>query len=271
MFSVLFCSTSTYLICTVWQRRTTVPSVHVQATWHFTTLTPQQSTPQKLPVELVDLELGLPINIEKSAALYICPSAKKSNHLLSTPPILLSGTPVNVVTEMASPGCYCGESTGWSSQVNYVASKVSQKIGILRRNIHQLSPSARRLFYLAVIQPDLEYTATATIPFLSISLRDRLCFVWRRAMRCVAGADWQAEVAPILQIENSSFNVNRTSLGTPVCCCRTRMCSKINSSLSLSLSLHKTKLYRTLSSNQGKRKFSSTILSLVSARHALIH
>ena len=67
--------------------------------------------------------------------------------------------------------------------------------------------------------------------------------------------------------EKSPFNVNRTSMGTPVCCCRAKMCSKIGSSLSV----HKTKFYRTFSSNQGKRKFSSTILSLLSARHALIH
>ena len=57
------------------------------------------------------VDLGLPINVEKSAALLICPSAKKSNHLPSMPPILLCGTPVNVVTENASPGCYCGQST----------------------------------------------------------------------------------------------------------------------------------------------------------------
>ena len=116
----------------------------------------------------------------------------------------------------------------WSSQVNSVISKVSQKIGILRRNIHQLSdkcedaffsanerskgegkgkeeegkerggkgerereigsealaetekianapagnhqlsPSARRLFYLAVIQPDLEYAATTACPLLCV-------------------------------------------------------------------------------------------------------
>ena len=147
--------------------------------------------------ELVDL--GLPINVEKSAALLICPSAKKSNHLPSTPPILLCRTPVNVVTEMRLLGVIVDNQLSWSSQVNSVISKVSQKIGILRRNIHQLSPSARRLFYLAVIQPDLEYAATATIPFMSTSLRDRLCSVWRRAVRCVAGADWQAEVAPILK------------------------------------------------------------------------
>ena len=145
------------------------------------------------------MDLGLPINVEKSAALLICPSAKKSNHLPSTPPILLCGTPVNVVTEMRLLGVIVDNQLSWSSQVNSVISKVSQKIGILRRNIHQLSPSARRLFYLAVIQPDLEYAATATIPFMSTSLRDRLCSVWRRAVRCVAGADWQAEVAPILK------------------------------------------------------------------------
>ena len=149
--------------------------------------------------ELVDL--GLPINVEKSAASLICPSAKKSNHLPSTPPILLCGTPVNVVTEMRLLGVIVDNQLSWSSQVNSVISKASQKIGILRRNIHQLSPSARRLFfsYLAVIQPDLEYAAAATIPFMSTSLRDRLCSVWRRAVRCVAGADWQAEVAPILK------------------------------------------------------------------------
>ena len=135
------------------------------------------------------MDLGFPINVEKSAALVICPSAKKSNHLPSTPPILLCGTPVNVVTEMRLLGVIVDNQLSWSSQVNSVISKVSQKIGILRRNIHQLSPSARRLFHLAVIQPDLEYAATATIPFMSTSLRDRLCSVWRRAVRCVAGAD----------------------------------------------------------------------------------
>ena len=100
----------------------------------------------------------------------------------------------------------------WSSEVNSVISKVSQKIGILRRNIYHLSPSARRLFYLAVIQPDLEYAATATIPFVSISLRDRLCSVWWWAVRCVAGADWQAEVAPILKTHRLTSIEHRWAL-----------------------------------------------------------
>ena len=60
----------------------------------------------------------LVINVEKSAALLICPSAKKSNHLPSTPPILLCGTPVNVVTEMRLLGVIVDNQLSWSSQVN---------------------------------------------------------------------------------------------------------------------------------------------------------
>ena len=181
-------------------------SVYLQKTWHFSTLTPQQSTPQNTVCaalntkidELVDL--GLSIYIEKSAALHICPSAKKSNHLPSTSSILLSGTPVNVVTEMRLLGVIVDNQLSWSSQVNSVISKVSQKIGVLRRSIYQLSPSARRPSLLSVIPRDLEFAAAATIPFMSISLRDRLCSVWRRAVRCVAGRIGKPEVAPNLKL-----------------------------------------------------------------------
>ena len=119
---------------------------------------------------------------------------------------------MNVETEMRLLGIIVDNQLSCSSQVNSVISKVSQKIGILRRNIHQLSPSARRLFYLGVIQPDLEYAATATIPFMSTSLCDRLCSVWRRAVHCVAGADWQAEVAHILKNHRLTLIEHRWAL-----------------------------------------------------------
>ena len=99
--------------------------------------------------ELVDF--GLPINIKKSAALHICPPVKKSNQLPRTPRILLCGIPVNVVTEMRLLDVIVDNQLSWSPKVNSVILKVSQKIGILRRNKHQLSPSARHLFFL----PDL--------------------------------------------------------------------------------------------------------------------
>ena len=74
----------------------------------------------------------------------------------------------------------------WSPHVETVISKVCRKIGILQRNkhVHQLKHFARRLFNLAIIQPDLEieYAAVSTVPFMSASLRGRLCSVWRRAV-----------------------------------------------------------------------------------------
>ena len=107
--------------------------------------------------------------------------------------------------EMRLLGVIVDNQLSWSSKVNPVKSNVCQKIGILGRKnkekLHLLSPSAPRLFYLAIIQPGLQFAPTATISFMSISLRDRLCSAWRRrAVRCdVAGADWQAEVNPILK------------------------------------------------------------------------
>ena len=79
------------------------------------------------------------------------------------------------------------------------SSPVCRKIGILQRNKHQLTHFACRLFYVAVIQPDLEHAAVLTVPFMSASLRGCLCSVWRRAVRCIAGADWQADVVPMLK------------------------------------------------------------------------
>ena len=53
--------------------------------------------------------------------------------------------------------------------------------------------------------------------------------------------------------EKSSFNVNRTSLGTPVCCCRAKMCSKIGSSLTrLSFTEHS---HQTRGSGNSLRPF----------------
>ena len=147
------------------------------------------------------MELGLPINIEKSAALYIHPSApiRKVTSSMSTPTVLLNGTPIKIVTEMRVLGVIVDNKLSWSPHVESVISKVCWKIGILQRNKHQLTHVARRLFYLAIIQPDLEYAAVSTVPFMSASLRGRLCSVWRRAVRCIAGADWQADVAPLLK------------------------------------------------------------------------
>ena len=76
--------------------------------------------------------------------------------------------------------------------------KVGQRIGVLRRSFRQLSAESRRLFLISVIQPDLEYAASVTVPTMSSQLRDRLVAVWRKAVRCAAGTRWQDELPPLL-------------------------------------------------------------------------
>ena len=63
-------------------------------------------------------------------------------------------------------------------------------------------------------------------------------------MRCVAGADWQAEVAPILKNHRLTSIENRWALQFAVV---VRRCVQKSAplSLSLSLSVHKVKFYRT--------------------------
>ena len=95
-------------------------------------------------------------------------------------------------------------------------------------NKHQLTHFARRLFYLAIIQPDLEYAAVSTVPFMSASLRGRLCSVWRRAVRCIAGADWQADVAPLLKNHRLTHIEHRWAL--QIAACHPQMYSKISPS-----------------------------------------
>ena len=69
----------------------------------------------------------------------------------------------------------------WSDHVGSVAAKVSQNIGCLRRIWGQLSENARRLYFLAVIQPYLEFCAVVTCTQLSRKDRERLLEIRRHA------------------------------------------------------------------------------------------
>ena len=89
-----------------------------------------------------------------------------------------------------------------SAHVDAVHSKVARKIGALRRSSRQLTRQARRSFFLTVIQPDLEYSAVACIPNMPEIQKQRLLTLWRKAVRCVAGAERHADVDPICNIRS---------------------------------------------------------------------
>ena len=85
----------------------------------------------------------------------------------------------------------------WSAHVDAVHSMVARKIGAMKRSSRQLTWQARRSFFSTVIQPDLEYSAVACIPNMPEFQKQRLLTLWRKAVRCVAGAEHHADVDPI--------------------------------------------------------------------------
>ena len=88
----------------------------------------------------------------------------------------------------------------WSLHVDSICKKVGRKIGALRRTYRQLTPTARRKFFVSVIPPDLEYAASATIPFMPTGQQDRLVALWRKAVRCMAGVQPQDDVLKLTHV-----------------------------------------------------------------------
>ena len=89
----------------------------------------------------------------------------------------------------------------WKDHVDQVCLKVNRKIGALRRSFCQLTPTARRTFFLSVIslQPDLENAASAIVPSMAVSQKNRLLATWRRAVRCATGSGCQDNVTPLVK------------------------------------------------------------------------
>ena len=93
-------------------------------------------------------------------------------------------------------GVILDSNLSWKDHVDQVCLKVNRKIGALRRSFRQLTPSARRAFF---IQPDLEYAASAIEPSMAVSQKNRLLATWRRPVRCAAGSGSQHNVAPLVK------------------------------------------------------------------------
>ena len=131
--------------------------------------------------------------------MIISPRSFKCDFQDNTCSIRYYNNAIKLVTKTRLLAVVIGNRLSWSDQVDAVCSKVGRKIGALQRSIRQLSLPARQAFLLSVIQPDLEYAASATVFSMSASLRDRLIAVWKRAVRCAAGAGSFESFQPLLK------------------------------------------------------------------------
>ena len=84
---------------------------------------------------------------------------------------------------------------GHLTGVDLICKKVGRKIGALRRTYRQLTPMKRRQFFVSVIQPDLEYAASATSR--SCRLVNKIDF-WH-SVRYMAGVQPQIDVLLLIR------------------------------------------------------------------------
>ena len=111
--------------------------------------------------------------------------------------VLLGKSPVAQVHSAKLLGVIADECLACTEHVNKVFRKVGRKIGVLRRTFRQLTPKARRQFLISVIQPYLDYASAAMVPFMPAIQRNRLCALWRKAVRCAAGVNKQDDISPL--------------------------------------------------------------------------
>ena len=81
--------------------------------------------------------------------------------------IQYNGHCVTQVNKSRLLGVIVDDKLSWSEHVHAVCSKLARKTGALGRTFRQLTPATRRMYFISLIQPDLEYAASAILPSMS--------------------------------------------------------------------------------------------------------
>jgi len=113
------------------------------------------------PIVLWNAENRMVLNEKKTKAMIVTSSSKMSklpDHLS----ININGSQIETVPSEKLLGVYIDPTLTWSTHIDYICKKISQRLGILRRIRHNLTYGARLAFYNCLI----------------LSLMDYCCVVW---------------------------------------------------------------------------------------------
>ena len=141
---------------------------------------------------------GLSVNAIKTVVMPISPPSLASSVQID---VSCDEKILKQVSSHKCLGLIVDSRLSWEEHVNSAVSKASQRIGCLWRIRRQISPKARRLFFLAVIQPCLEYCAAVFCTQISVAGRERVLAVFRRGIRAVCGAKpWESTQPLMVQL-----------------------------------------------------------------------
>ena len=76
----------------------------------------------------------------------------------------LCGTFLGCVEQERYLGVLLSNNLDWAPHITNVATKASQKLGFLKRNLHNSPCELKRLAYISIVRSSLEYTTTVWDP-----------------------------------------------------------------------------------------------------------
>ena len=98
----------------------------------------------------------LSINPDKTKYM-LFKNKQRNTSNLSLPTLKLNGVILERVSEFLYLGIYLDENLSWDPHVNYIATKMSKNMGILRRLKHTLPKNILKTIYHSLITPHLNY------------------------------------------------------------------------------------------------------------------
>ena len=142
---------------------------------------------------------GFAMNHDKMVSMIRCPAFSEA--MLMSTPSAGSAQPVIQYNDHCAAwvnksrllGVIVDDGLSRNERVDAVCSKLGRKMGVFRRTCPPVVSSCMTdvLHLISVIQPDLEYAASAILPSMLEFNGNRLHGAWRKAFRCAAGLGYQ--------------------------------------------------------------------------------
>ena len=138
---------------------------------------------------------SLVLNPDKAEVMLVS-SARAQDRSLT---VKLDGQEIKQVNCARYLGLYIDSHLTFSYHVEKVVAKLAGPTFALRRHRHKLDMKSRRMYYLTLIQPHLEYASNAFCNLLSSQLINMLSVAANNAIRAIFGLpDW-VHVTPLYQ------------------------------------------------------------------------
>ena len=110
--------------------------------------------------------------------------------------LYLNNQPIERVSSAKFLGIWISDNLSWNLQVDHICKRARRTIGFIHRAFHSAPISTRRILYLALVRPILEYGCTTWHP-LNKSLTNRLESCQRFASRVILQS-WNASHEDLL-------------------------------------------------------------------------